>query len=90
MNSANKPEYSIPYGRQDINADDLAAVVTALQGDFLTQGPAIAQFEAEFAAWCGSRYAVAVSNGTAALHLCTLALGVQPGDKVITTPICGY
>ncbi|MFN9111772.1 MAG: aminotransferase class I/II-fold pyridoxal phosphate-dependent enzyme, partial [Bacteroidota bacterium] len=87
MNSANKPEYSIPYGRQDINADDLAAVVTALQGDFLTQGPAIAQFEAEFAAWCGSRYAVAVSNGTAALHLCTLALGVQPGDKVITTPI---
>lgn len=87
MSSANKPEHTIPYGRQDINADDLAAVVQALQGDFLTQGPAIAQFEAEFAAWCGSRYAVAVSNGTAALHLCTLALGVQPGDKVITTPI---
>jgi len=77
----------IPYGRQQITDEDIAAVIAALRSDFLTQGPAIACFEAEFAAWCGSRYAVAVSNGTAALHLCTMALGVNPGDKVITTPI---
>lgn len=77
----------IPYGKQHISQEDIDAVVTALQADFLTQGPRVAQFEEAFASYIGSRYAVAVSNGTAALHLCALALDVKPGDKVITTPI---
>jgi len=77
----------IPYGRQFITEEDIQAVTTALQSDYLTQGPAIKAFEEAFAAYVGATYAVAVSNGTAALHLSTLALGVKPGDKVITTPI---
>ncbi len=77
----------IPYGRQNITQEDIDAVVTVLKSDYLTQGPNIAAFEAAFAEYVGSKYAVAVANGTAALHLCTLALGVQNGDKVITTPI---
>lgn len=77
----------IPYGRQHITEADIAAVSSVLQSDYLTQGPQIAAFEDAFAAYTGARYAVAVSNGTAALHLCALALGVQEGDKVITTPI---
>jgi UDP-4-amino-4,6-dideoxy-N-acetyl-beta-L-altrosamine transaminase len=79
--------FSIPYGRQYITEEDLAAVHEALQGDFLTQGPAIAAFEEAFARYVGSKYAIALSNGTAALHLSALALGVKPGSKVITTPI---
>lgn len=78
---------SIPYGRQFIDQEDIEAVVNALQSDFLTQGPAIKDFEDSFAGYVGSKYAVAVSNGTAALHLCALALNVKPGDRVITTPI---
>jgi UDP-4-amino-4,6-dideoxy-N-acetyl-beta-L-altrosamine transaminase len=78
---------TIPYGRQNITPEDIAAVAQALQDDYLTQGPRIAKFEEEFAAYVGSKYAVAVSNGTAALHLNALALGVKPGDKVITTPL---
>ncbi|MCB9283037.1 MAG: UDP-4-amino-4,6-dideoxy-N-acetyl-beta-L-altrosamine transaminase [Lewinellaceae bacterium] len=77
----------IPYGRQHITDEDIQAVVEALKSDFLTQGPRIPEFEAAFANYVGAKYAVAVANGTAALHLCTLALDVQPGDKVITTPI---
>lgn len=77
----------IPYGKQYISEADIQAVITTMQGDFLTQGPKIKEFEDAFAAYVGAEYAVAVANGTAALHLCTLALGVQPGDKVITTPI---
>lgn len=77
----------IPYGRQSITQEDIDAVVKVLKSDFLTQGPAVSQFENAFAAYIGAKYAVAVANGTAALHLCTLALNVQPGDKVITTPI---
>jgi UDP-4-amino-4,6-dideoxy-N-acetyl-beta-L-altrosamine transaminase len=80
----NKP---IPYGRQHITDEDCQAVIQTLKSDFLTQGPKIAQFETAFAEYIGSKYAVAVSNGTAALHLCTLALNVRPGEKVITTPI---
>lgn len=80
-------ENIIPYGRQNITQTDIDAVTKALQSDYLTQGPRIAKFEEEFAAYVGSKYAVAVSNGTAALHLNALALGVKPGDKVITTPI---
>jgi len=77
----------IPYGRQHITEEDIQAVVDTLKSDYLTQGPKIKEFEDSFAKYIGSKYAVAVSNGTAALHLCTLALGVKEGDKVITTPI---
>lgn len=78
---------SIPYGRQNITTEDIQAVVEALQSDYLTQGPKILEFEKAFATYIGSKYAVAVANGTAALHLCTLALDVKKGQKVITTPI---
>jgi UDP-4-amino-4,6-dideoxy-N-acetyl-beta-L-altrosamine transaminase len=77
----------IPYGRQNITQEDINVVTAALQSDYLTQGPKIIEFEKAFAEYVGSNYAVAVSNGTAALHLCTLALDVKEGDKVITTPI---
>lgn len=78
---------AIPYGRQDITEEDIKVVVDTLKSDYLTQGPKIAEFEEAFAKYVGSKYAVAVSNGTGALHLCTLALDVKEGDKVITTPI---
>ena len=78
---------AIPYGRQNITQSDIDAVSEVLRSDFLTQGPEIEKFEKAFAAYIGSKYAVAVANGTAALHLCALALNVKPGDKVITTPI---
>ncbi len=77
----------IPYGKQNITQEDIQAVTDVLRADFLTQGPKIAEFERLFAEYVGSKYAVAVANGTGALHLCTLALNVTPGDKVITTPI---
>ncbi len=80
----NKP---IPYGRQNITQSDIDAVVETLKADFLTQGPEILNFERKFAEYLGVKYAVAVANGTAALHLSVLALGLNPGDKVITTPI---
>jgi len=78
---------SIPYGRQNITEEDIQAVIETLNSDYLTQGPKIDEFEKAFASYVGSNYAVAVSNGTAALHLCALALDVKQGDKVITTPI---
>lgn len=77
----------IPYGRQTIDQTDIDAVIEALKSDYLTQGPRVIEFEKKFAAYVGSEYAVACSNGTAALHLCALSLGIQPGQKVITTPI---
>lgn len=77
----------IPYGKHNITQEDIESIVEVLKSDFLTQGPYIAKFEKAFADYIGVKYAVAVSNGTAALHLCTLALGVNAGDKVITTPI---
>lgn len=77
----------IPYGRQNITTDDINAVTDVLKSEYLTQGPKIAEFENNFAEYIGAKYAVAVANGTAALHLCALALNVKPGDKVITTPI---
>jgi UDP-4-amino-4,6-dideoxy-N-acetyl-beta-L-altrosamine transaminase len=82
-----KINYPIPYGKHDISKDDIEAVIEALKSDYLTQGPKINEFESKFAQYIGSKYAVAVANGTAALHLCTMALGVTEGDKVITTPI---
>ena len=77
----------IPYGRQNITQEDIDAVVSVLKSDFLTQGPHIETFEKAFAEYINVKYAVAVSNGTAALHLCALALGVTEGTNVITTPI---
>lgn len=77
----------IPYGKQNITEDDIQAVIETLKSDYLTQGPKIKEFEDAFAKYVGCDYAVAVANGTAALHLNALALGVKPGDKVITTPI---
>ncbi len=77
----------IPYGRQHITEEDIKAVADVLRSDFLTQGPQIEEFEKKFAEYIGCKYAVAVANGTAALHLCTLALGVDSSQKVITTPI---
>ncbi|WP_116106144.1 UDP-4-amino-4,6-dideoxy-N-acetyl-beta-L-altrosamine transaminase [Lewinella sp. IMCC34191] len=80
-------EHAIPYGRQHITDEDIAAVAEALRSDYLTTGPRVEEFEAKFAEYIGVKYAVAVANGTAALHLCTLALGVHAGSRVITTPI---
>lgn len=77
----------IPYGRHSIEEEDIQAVVDVLRSDFLTQGPKIEEFEEAFAQYVGAKYAIAVSNGTAALHLSAMALNVNPGDKVITTPI---
>ena len=78
---------AIPYGRQNITEEDIQAVVEVLKSDFLTQGPSVLAFEKSFAEYVGAEYAVAVSNGTTALHLCALALGVKERTKVITTPI---
>lgn len=77
----------IPYGRQYIDEDDIQAVEEVLRSDYLTTGPKIAEFEKVIADYVGARYAVAVSNGTAALHVACLAAGIGPGDEVITTPI---
>lgn len=77
----------IPYGKHSITDEDIQAVIDVLHSNNLTQGPKIKEFENAFADYVGARYAVAVSNGTAALHLSTMALKVNPGDKVITTPI---
>ena len=82
-----KPVRPIPYGRQYISNEDIDAVVKVLKSDFLTQGPAITEFERDFANYIGVKYAVAVSNATAGLHLSALALNVQPGDKILSTPI---
>ncbi len=77
----------IPYGKQNIDKSDIEAVVAVLRSEFLTQGPAVPAFERNVAGYCGSKYGVAVNSATAALHLACLALGVQPGDRVWTSPI---
>src|SRR4051812_30040877 len=81
------PKKLIPYGRHVIEPDDLVAVTNVLGGDWLTTGPAVAQFEKGFADYVGARNAVAVSNGTAALHLAMLAIGIKPGDEVIVSAL---
>lgn len=73
----------LPYGRQSIDADDLASVAKALQADYLTTGPGVGRFEQAFAEIVGARYAVASNSGTAALHLACIALGLGKGDAVI-------
>lgn len=80
-------EKLLPYGRQWVNDEDIDAVVKALKGDFLTTGPTITEFEADFAGKVNAKYAVAVSNGTAALHAACYAAGIKEGDEVITTPL---
>lgn len=77
----------IPYGKHHIDEDDIAAVVDVLRSGLLTQGPAVESFERAIAEYVGAKHAVAVSSGTAALHLAALAAGVGPGTTLITTPI---
>ncbi len=77
----------LPYGRQWIDEDDIAAVVEMLRSPWITQGPAIEQFEKDLAEYAGAKYAVAFTNGTAALHGACFAAGIGPGDEVITTPL---
>lgn len=72
------------YGRQNINEDDIAAVTAALRGDYLTQGPLVERFESRLAEFVGARFAVAVANGTAALHIAALAAGMKPGAVGLT------
>lgn len=87
QSKSNKIFDPIPYGRQNISDEDIEVVNSVLRSDYLTQGPEIEKFEEAFAEYVDASYAVAVSNGTAALHLCALALGVHSNSKVITTPI---
>ncbi len=77
----------IPYGRQSISAADIAAVAAVLESDWLTQGPTVELFEKTLAERCGAAAAVAVSSGTAGLHLACRALGLGPGDRLWTSPI---
>ncbi|MEZ4837360.1 MAG: DegT/DnrJ/EryC1/StrS aminotransferase family protein [Caldilineaceae bacterium] len=77
----------LPYGRQSIDEDDIQAVVDVLRSDWLTTGPKVAEFEHAFAAVTGAAEAVAISNGTAALHAAVYAAGIGPGDEVIATPM---
>jgi UDP-4-amino-4,6-dideoxy-N-acetyl-beta-L-altrosamine transaminase len=77
----------IPYGRQTIDDDDVAAVAEALRGDWLTQGPRVAAFEEAVAQACGAPYAVAFSSGTAALHAAAHAAGLGAGDEVLTSAL---
>jgi UDP-4-amino-4,6-dideoxy-N-acetyl-beta-L-altrosamine transaminase len=77
----------IPYGRQDINEEDIEAVVAVLRSDFLTQGPMVPRFEQVVADHVGARHAVAVNSATSALHIACLALGLGPGDWLWTTPV---
>ncbi|MCG8515037.1 MAG: UDP-4-amino-4,6-dideoxy-N-acetyl-beta-L-altrosamine transaminase [Halanaerobiales bacterium] len=77
----------LPYAQQDIDEQDIKAVVDVLKSDWLTTGPKIEQFEREMADYCQARYAVAVATGTAALHTACYAAGIKPGDEVITSPM---
>lgn len=83
----NRRETYLPYGKQWIDEDDIKAVVNVLKGDFLTTGPYVGEFERAVADYVGTKYAVAFSNGTAALHGACYAAGIGEGDEVITTPI---
>lgn len=76
----------IPYGRQDITDDDIAAVLKVLRSDWLTQGPGVPEFEAAVAGYCGAAHAVAVNSATSALHIACLALDLGPGDRLWTSP----
>jgi UDP-4-amino-4,6-dideoxy-N-acetyl-beta-L-altrosamine transaminase len=77
----------LAYGRQSIDEDDINAVINVLKGDYLTTGPSVRDFETRVAEYVGAKYAVAVSNGTAALHMACFAAGIDKGDEIITTPM---
>jgi UDP-4-amino-4,6-dideoxy-N-acetyl-beta-L-altrosamine transaminase len=77
----------IPYGRQDITQEDIQAVKSVLESEYLTQGPAVSVFEQKVADYCGASHAVAVNSATSALHIACLALGLGPGDMLWTSPI---
>ena len=77
----------IPYGTQNIDDEDIAAVIEVLKSGFITTGPKIEEFEKELCRVIGSQYAVAVSSGTAALHLAAMTLGMEKGDEVILSPL---
>ena len=77
----------IPYGRHYIDDEDIKEVIKVLKSDFITQGPLIEEFERRLAKYCGARYAVTFSSGTAALHAAYFSLGIGAGDEFITTPI---
>ena len=77
----------IPYGRQFIDDEDIQEVIKTLKSDFITQGPKIKEFESALCEYTGAKYAVAVSNGTAALHISCLAAGIRHNHEVITSPI---
>lgn len=85
MKLMRKKTYS--YGKQSLTYRDIKEVVKVLKSSFLTQGPKVKQFEDALCEYTGAKYAVAVANGTAALHLCMLALGLKQGDEAITSPI---
>ncbi len=80
-------EKYLPYGQQWIDEDDIRRVSDVLRGDYLTTGPSVSDFEHKIAEYVGAKYAVAVSNGTTALHCACFAAGIGPGDEVITTPM---
>ena len=80
-------ESVLPYGHQSIDDDDIAAVIEALKSDWITQGPKVEEFENKVAKYCGARYAVAMSNGTAALHGACVVAGISKSDEVITSPV---
>lgn len=77
----------IPYGTQTIDDSDIEAIVNTLKSDYLTTGPKVTEFEKKVADYVGAKYAVAIANGTAALHAACFAAGIGKGDEVITTPI---
>ena len=76
-----------PYSRQTIDSSDIRAVVNVLKSKFITQGPMINEFESNFSKYVGAKYAVACSNGTAALYLALKSLGFEKSQKIITSPI---
>ena len=85
--TANGERSFIPYGRQQIDEDDIQAVVDVLRSDWLTTGPKVAEFEQAVADFVGAKEAVAVSSGTAALHAAMYVIGIEPGDEVIVPPM---
>jgi UDP-4-amino-4,6-dideoxy-N-acetyl-beta-L-altrosamine transaminase len=77
----------LSYGKQTVDESDIQAVVDVLKGDYLTTGPFVKEFENKVASYVGAKYAVAVSNGTAALHMACFAAGIKDGDEVIVSPM---